>query len=104
MKSKVTGALLAAGITLAIPGTTAVSASAFARTCGSESVKGVIGRACGGGAARAGMAAGLVNTLRQVGPATGERSAQPAPPSTRPSAGQARNKGIPADTAGHVVR
>jgi hypothetical protein len=42
MESKVTGALLAAGITLAIPRTTAVSASASARTCGSESVKGII--------------------------------------------------------------
>ena len=40
MKSKVTGALLAARITLAIPGTTAVAASA--RTGGSESVKGII--------------------------------------------------------------
>jgi hypothetical protein len=38
MKSKVTGALLAAGVTLAIPGTTAASA----RTSGSESVKGII--------------------------------------------------------------
>jgi hypothetical protein len=42
MESKVTGALLAAGITLAIPRTTAVSASASARTRGSESVKRII--------------------------------------------------------------
>jgi|HubBroStandDraft_2_1064218.scaffolds.fasta_scaffold1320434_1 hypothetical protein len=48
MKSKVTGALLAAGITLAIPGTTAASASASARTSGSESVKGIIVTAWGG--------------------------------------------------------
>jgi hypothetical protein len=40
MKSKVTGALLAAGITRAVPATTAASASA--RTGGSESVKGII--------------------------------------------------------------
>ncbi len=46
MKSKVTGALLAAGITLAIPGTTAASASA--RTSGSESVKGIIVTSWGG--------------------------------------------------------
>jgi hypothetical protein len=48
MKSKVTGALLAAGITLAIPGTTAVSAFASARTCGSGSVKGIIMTSRGG--------------------------------------------------------
>jgi hypothetical protein len=41
MKAKVTGAL-AAGIALAILGTTAVSASASARTSGGESVKGII--------------------------------------------------------------
>jgi hypothetical protein len=46
MKSKATGALLAAGITLAIPGTTAVTASA--RTCGSGSVKGIIMTSRGG--------------------------------------------------------
>ena len=40
MKSKVTGTLLAAGVTLAIPGTTAASAST--RTSGSESVKRII--------------------------------------------------------------
>ena len=42
MKSKVTGALLAAGIALAIPATTAASASASARTSGSEGAKGII--------------------------------------------------------------
>ena len=40
MKSKVTGALLAAGVTLAIPGTTAGPGSA--RTSGGESVTGII--------------------------------------------------------------
>ncbi len=48
MKSKVTGALLAAGITLAIPGAAAVSASASARTCGSGSVKRIIMTSQGG--------------------------------------------------------
>ena len=47
MKSKVTGALLAAGITLA-PGTMAVSASASAMTCDSKSVKGIIMTSWGG--------------------------------------------------------
>jgi hypothetical protein len=42
MQSTVTGALLAAGITLAIPVMTPVPASASARTSGSESVKGII--------------------------------------------------------------
>lgn len=42
MESKVTGTLLAAGIALAIPATTAASASASARTSGSETVKGII--------------------------------------------------------------
>ena len=46
MKSKVTGALLAARIALAIPATTAASASA--RTSGSESVKGIIVISWGG--------------------------------------------------------
>jgi hypothetical protein len=48
MKSKVTGALLAAGVALAIPGTTAVPASASARTGGSESVNGIIVTSRGG--------------------------------------------------------
>jgi hypothetical protein len=50
MKSKVTGALLAAGIALAIPATTAASATAStsARTSGSESVKGIIVTSWGG--------------------------------------------------------
>jgi len=47
MKSKVTGALLTAGIALAIPATTAASASASARTSGSRSVKGIIVTAWG---------------------------------------------------------
>jgi hypothetical protein len=48
MKSKVTGALLAAGIALAIPATTAASAFASARTSGSESVKGITVTSWGG--------------------------------------------------------
>jgi hypothetical protein len=48
MKSKATGPLLAAGITLAIPGTTAVSAFASARTCGGGSVKGITMTSRGG--------------------------------------------------------
>jgi hypothetical protein len=47
MKIKVAGAL-AAGITLAIPGTTAVSASASARISGSESVEGILVTSWGG--------------------------------------------------------
>jgi hypothetical protein len=42
MKSTVTGTLLAAGIAVAIPATTAASPPASARTSGGESVNGII--------------------------------------------------------------